>query len=63
MTVIITTADKLKCAERELKYRRWVYEKRVAEDKMSAGKAAYEIACMESIAEDYRKAVEKERLL
>ena len=63
MTDVITAADKLACVERELKYRRWVYEKRVAENKMSAGKAAHEIACMESIAEDYRLAAQKERLL
>jgi len=63
MTDVITNADKLACAERELKYRRWVYEKRVAENKMSTGKAAHEIACMEAIRDDYAAAVEKERLL
>ena len=63
MTDVITNADKLAAAERELKYRRWVYEKRVAEKKMSAGKAAHEIACMEEILEDYKALVEKERLL
>jgi hypothetical protein len=67
MTDIITNADKLACAERELKYRRWVYAKRVAEDKMSAGKAAHEIACMEAIRDDLKaqleKEEEKERLL
>lgn len=55
--------DKLACIERELKYRRWVYEKRVAENKMSAGKAAHEIGCMEAIHEDYRARAEKGRLL
>jgi len=63
MTDIITAADKLACAERELKYRKYVYERRVDDGKMSAGKAAHEIACMEAIAADYRKAAEKERLL
>lgn len=63
MTDIISNADKLACAERELKYRRWVYERRVAEGKMSAGKAAHEIACMESIAKDYADLVAKDRLL
>jgi hypothetical protein len=63
MTDIITMADKLACAERELKYRKYVYARRVDENKMSAGKAAHEIACMEAIIEDYRKAVEKERLI
>jgi hypothetical protein len=63
MTDIITAADKLKCAERELKMRQRVYERWVEEGKMSAGKAAHEIACMEEIVADYKAAVEKERLL
>ena len=63
MTDIITAADKLACAERELKYRRYVYARRVEEKKMSAGKAAHEIACMEAICADYRAAAEKDRLI
>lgn len=63
MTDVITTIDKLKCAERELALRKRSYPKWVEEERMSAGKSAHEIACMEAIAEDYRLAVQKERLL
>jgi hypothetical protein len=63
MTEIITASDKLKCAERELAMRKRVYARWVELAKMSAGKAAHEIACMEAIIEDYRKLVEKERLI
>lgn len=63
MNDIITTTDKLACAERELKMRKRVYERWIAENKMSAGKAAHEIAAMEAIVADYQAAAEKERLL
>jgi hypothetical protein len=63
MTDIITNADKLACAERELKMRTHVYERWVADGRMSAGKAAHEIACMESIVKDYQAMAEKGRLI
>lgn len=63
MTDIITTADKLACAERELKMRQRVYPRFISDKKMSAGKAAHEIAAIEAIVADYRAAVEKERLI
>jgi hypothetical protein len=63
MVDVITTSDKLACAERELKMRKRVYERWVEEDKMSAGKAAHEIAAMSAIVDDYRAAVAKERLI
>lgn len=63
MTDTITNADKLACAERELKLRKHVYENRVLTGRMSAGKAAHEIAAMEAICGDYRAAAEKDRLL
>jgi hypothetical protein len=63
MTDIITMADKLACAERELKMRRRVYERWVADGRMSAGKAAHEIACMEEIVKDYMALAQKDRLL
>jgi hypothetical protein len=63
MTDIITTADKLAGAERELKMRKFVYPSWVDKKKMSAGKAAHEIAVMEAIVEDYRKLVGKEQLI
>jgi hypothetical protein len=56
-------ADKLACVERELKMRQRVYERWVEDGKMSAGKAAHEIACMEEIVKDYLAAAEKDRLL
>lgn len=63
MTDIITAADKLACAERELKMRERVYPRWVAEGRMSAGKAAHEIECMKHIIADYQAAAGKERLL
>jgi hypothetical protein len=63
MTDKITASDKLACVERELKMRKRVYPRWTAQDKMSEGKAAHEIACMEAIVSDYRIAAEKERLI
>ncbi len=63
MSVVITTIDKLRAVERELALRHRVYERWVSEDKMSAGKAELEIACMEAIRDDYAALLEKERLL
>jgi hypothetical protein len=63
MTDIITAADKLKCAERELKMRQSVYPRWIDAGKLSAGRAAHELAAMAAIVEDYRKQVEGERLL
>lgn len=60
---IITAADKLACVEREIKMRQRVYPRWIEDGRMSAGKAAHEIACMEAIADDYRKAAAGERLL
>jgi hypothetical protein len=63
MTDIITDSDKLACAERELKMRKRVYARFVDDGKMSAGKAAHEIACMEAIVADYQIQVNKGKLL
>jgi hypothetical protein len=63
MTDIITAADKLACAERELKLRQRVYERWVDAGKMSAGKAEHEIECMKEIVKDYVALAQKERLL
>lgn len=60
MTAIITTADKLACAKRELAMRRATYPRFVEQNKMSAGKAAHEIAAMESIVRDYEDAMIEE---
>ena len=63
MTDIITAADKLACAERELKMRKRVYPRWIEDGRISAGKAAHEIAAMESIVADYQKLAAGERLL
>lgn len=63
MPDVITAADKLACAKRELKFRQYVYPRRIEDKKMSAGKAAHEIAAMEAIVADYETAAEKERLI
>lgn len=55
MADIITTADKLACALRELAMRENLYPRWIEQKKMSAGKAAHEIACMEAIAADYEE--------
>jgi hypothetical protein len=60
MTDIITTADKLACAKRELAMRKNAYPRWVEQNKMSAGKAAHELACMEAIIADYEDAMIEE---
>lgn len=60
MTDIITTADKLACAKRELSMRTQSYPRAVEQGKMSAGKAAHEIAAMEAIVLDYEDAMIEE---
>lgn len=63
MTDIITNADKLACAEREVRKRKSVYPRLIAAERMSAGKAAHEIAAMEAIVVDYQKLADAEKLL
>jgi hypothetical protein len=58
-----TAAEKLDAVVRELGYRRRVYERRVADKKMTQQLADKQIAVFESIAEDYRKQAAGERLL
>jgi hypothetical protein len=55
--------DKLAAIQRELKYRRYVYVRRVAEKKMTQANADKQIAIFEAIEVDYQKAVESGRLL
>ena len=59
----ISAADKLVCAERELKLRTRVYARWVDEGKMTKAQAKHEIACMAAIVQDYVVAAAKERLL
>lgn len=49
-----TDDDKRAAAEREVKFRRRVYARRVAEGRMRQEQADREIAVMESIAADYK---------
>lgn len=58
-----TAAEKLAAVERELTYRRRVYVRRVADEKMTQALADRQIALFEAIAADYRATAEKERLI
>ncbi len=49
-----TDQEKREAAEREVKFRRRVYARRISEGKMKPEQAEREIAVMEEIAEDYR---------
>lgn len=48
-------ADKLAAVEREIKQRKRVYPRLIAQGKMTDGFAAAQIAVMEAIADDYRE--------
>jgi hypothetical protein len=61
MTDAITNADKLACIKRELALRSRLYPKWVEQDRLTARKAAHEIACIEQIANDYQRIVDRER--
>ena len=56
-----TADDKLQCIERELRFRRVVFARRVDRGVMSREQATWEITCMEAIAADYRANVRIER--
>jgi hypothetical protein len=58
-----TYAEKLAAVEREIKLRRRVYPTRVTNGRMTQRLSDEQIAVMEAIAGDYRKAAAKERLL
>jgi hypothetical protein len=60
MTTIITTADKLACAKRELALRQNVYPRWVEQKRMSGDRAAREIALMQAIVRDYEDALIEE---
>lgn len=55
---MVDDKTKLACIERELKMRLRVYPRWVAENKMTATQAQYELETMEAIADDYRRKVE-----
>lgn len=58
-----TARDLQECAERETNKRRYVYSKRVLENKMSTQVANAEINMMAAIAEHFAELAKKERLL
>lgn len=58
-----TAGEKLAAVERELKMRRTVYGRKVADGTMNEGFAMGQIGIFEQIADDYRAQAEKERLL
>ena len=60
---IFTAAEKLGAVERELRYRRRVYARRIDEGQMTKELADRQIAVMEAIAADYLELANKERLL
>lgn len=49
-----TDRDKFECLQREIKMRKRVFPRRVAQGKMKQTEADREISCMEAIAEDYK---------
>lgn len=59
---MFTARQKMQAAQREVGYRRWVYEKRVAAGKMTQAKADEEIALMDEIARDYGEIAKQEEL-
>ena len=59
----MTEMDKLRCVERELRMRKKVYPRRVADKHMTQKTADHEIACMEAIVRDYDRIVHGERLI
>lgn len=58
-----TDTEKLEAVRRELKYRRRVYAKRVADGAMTQALADRQIAIFEAIEADYVPRAEKERLI
>jgi hypothetical protein len=61
--MMTTASEKLQVVERELRMRRDVYPRWVANGKMSPQEAAYQIRVMEEIATDYVQLSQGERLL
>jgi len=52
---VISREDKIKCLEREIKYREKVYGRLVANGTMDPEKAYREVAIMTAILEDYQQ--------
>lgn len=63
MAVIYTETEKLEAVRRELRYRRRVYKKRVADGSMTQQLSDTQIALFEAIEADYEQRAAKERLI
>jgi hypothetical protein len=63
VTDIITIEDKLTCLKRELDRRRTVYPKGIEDGRISAGRAAHEIGCIQAMIEDYERGGARLKLL
>jgi hypothetical protein len=61
--IIFTAQEKADCADRELRYRKRVYQRWIERGILTKAKADREIALMESICSDYQALAQKERLL
>lgn len=57
-----TATDKLKCVERELRYRRRVYPRQIQLGKMSWLEAQEQLGLMQEIVDDYRSLAGAEEL-
>ncbi len=55
-----TLLEKAQAADREVKQRHWVYPKLIARGKLTAPRAAREIAIMSAIAADYHERAKRE---
>lgn len=58
-----TLEELVKCAKRELAYRRYVYPNRVSAGKMKPEQMKHETACMERIVQILEELAQTERLL
>lgn len=58
---MITAKEKLAEIERELKYRAFVYQRRIDDGKMTRETADKQIAIMRAIRDDYRNIVNQEK--
>jgi hypothetical protein len=61
--VIFTATEKLEAVRRELGWRRKVYPNRVLTHRMTPQEAAFQIAIMEAIADEYERLAQSERLI
>lgn len=59
--VVSTNAEKLRCIEREIAFRKRVYPRQVERGRMSIIQADAEMRTMEEIAEHFRKLVDSDQ--